>query len=69
MERSVEILAQELLQLEKRAADLKGDIDLADFLHQCERLRRELKNYSQAEAVAGVLNKLENLITETLEKL
>ena len=69
MERSAEILAQELSHLEKRAVDLKGDIDLADFLHQCERLRRELKSHSQAEAMADVLKKLENLITETLEKL
>ncbi len=69
MERSAEILTQELTRLQKRAVDLKGDIDLADFLHQCERLRRELKSYSQAEVVADVLEKLENLITETLEKL
>ncbi len=69
MERSLELLEQELSSLVKRAGDLKGDIDLADFLHQCERLRRELKSHSQAEAGATLLTRLEKLITATLEKL
>lgn len=69
MERPVENLAHELTLFERRACDLKGDIDLADFLHQCERLRRELKSHSQVETVTDILKKLENLITETLEKL
>ena len=69
MERGLELLDQELNSLIKRADDLKGDIDLADFLHQCERLRRELKSHSQAAAGAEILTKLEKLITVTIEKL
>ena len=69
LEREPEVLDGELTQLENRALNLQGDIDLADFLHQCERLRRELKGHSQVELTAAVLAKLEKLITETLEKL
>ncbi len=69
MERSLELLDQELSSLVKRAGELKGDIDLADFLHQCERLRRELKSHSQVESGAALLLKLEKLIMATLEKL
>ncbi len=67
--RELETLAGELTQFENRAANLEGDIDLADFLHQCERLRRELKEHTQPEAVFPYLNKLELLISRTLENL
>ena len=69
LEREVETLAGELVQLENRAAKLNGDIDLADFLQQCERLRRELKGHPQVEAVLPFLTKLELLISRTLENL
>jgi MoxR-like ATPase len=69
MEREPEILSGELIQLENRAVNLQGDIDLADFLHQCERLRRELYGHPQVESTATVLAKLEKLISTTLENL
>ena len=69
LERGLDTLELELTQLEKRSENLNGDIDLADFLHQCERLRRELKGHSQVEAGMTILAELEKLITLTLKKL
>ena len=69
LEREPEVLNGELIQLENRAVNLQGDIDLADFLHQCERLRRELYGHSQVESCTAVLEKLEKLISKTLENL
>jgi len=66
--RLTETLAAEIGILEKQAKNLSSDIDLADFLHQAERLRRELAGHPDPAAVP-LGQRLEGLIDVTLENL
>ena len=67
--RHIEALAAEITVLEKRAPKLSSDIDLADFLHQAERLRRELIEHPEMILAAPHLQQLEGLIDVTLNNL
>ena len=67
--RHLEALTAEITLLEKRAPGLSNDIDLADFLHQAERLRRELMEHPEMILAAPYLQQLEGLIDVTLENL
>ncbi len=66
--RLTEAITAEIGLLEKQARKLETDIDLADFLHQAERLRREIAAHPDP-AAAGLGRRLEGLIDLTLEKL
>ncbi len=66
--RPTETLGAEIGILEKAAAAISTDIDLADFLHQAERLRREIAG--RPDPAANALGRrLEGVIDTTLEKL
>ena len=67
--RHLETLAAEITVLEKRSLKLSTDIDLADFLHQAERLRRELMEHPEMILAAPHLQQLEGLIDVTLNNL
>ncbi len=67
--RHLEALTAEITVLEKRAPKLSSDIDLADFLHQAERLRRELIEHPEMILAAPHLQQLEGLIDVTLNNL
>ena len=67
--RHIEALAAEITVLEKRAPGLSSDIDLADFLHQAERLRRELSEHPEVILASPFRQQLEGLIDTTLNNL
>ena len=67
--RHIEALAAEITVLEKRSLKLSTDIDLADFLHQAERLRCELMEHPEMILAAPHLQQLEGLIDVTLNNL
>ncbi len=67
--RHIEALVAEITVLEKRAPQLSSDIDLADFLHQAERLRHELIEHPEIILAAPHLQQLEGLIDVTLNNL
>jgi len=67
--RHLEALAAEIKVLEKRSLNLSSDIDLADFLHQAERLRRELTEHPEMILATPHLQHLEGLIDAVLNNL
>ncbi|NPA25720.1 MAG: AAA domain-containing protein [Deltaproteobacteria bacterium] len=66
--RQFETLEAECKTLEEQSRQLDTDIDLADFLHQAERLRRELAESTDPRTLS-IRERLEGLIDTTLEQL
>ncbi|MBN2809414.1 MAG: AAA family ATPase [Deltaproteobacteria bacterium] len=67
--RHLEALAAEITLLEKLSLKLNSDIDLADFLHQAERLRRELMEHPEKILADPYRQQIEGLIDVTLNNL
>ncbi len=67
--RNLEALTAEIKVLEKSSLKLNSDIDLADFLHQAERLRHELMEHPEKILADPHLQQLEGLIDVTLNNL
>ncbi len=68
-ERDLETIEGDINVLAARQKALKTDADYADFLHQTERLRRELLSHSDDEGKKPLLEQLRELIEAAMKLL